>query len=203
MTQSAAGTAQEAPYDVAGGHEPEHGAAVVARTPWQLFWQRFREDKLALAGGVTIVIMVLLALTAPVFEHLTGHPFAQQYRDRYDAFGIPLGPDSEFWFGSDDLGRDLFVRVLYGARVSLKIALLATGFEVIIGVLVGLLSGYAGGKTDTVLSRLMDLVLSIPFLLLGISLAVSVGASQGLVIFIIVSSDGPTSRGSCAARCCR
>jgi peptide/nickel transport system permease protein len=167
------------------------GEAVVARSPRQLFWARFKEDKLAIAGGIAIILMILLALSAPLWAGITGHEFDTQYRDRLDAFGIPLGPDSQFWFGVDDLGRDLFVRMLYGARVSLRIAFIATGVEVVIGVLAGLLSGYRGGVLDIVLSRLMDLVLSIPFLLLGISLAISVGASEGLVIFIIAFFGWP------------
>jgi peptide/nickel transport system permease protein len=130
--------------------------------------------------------MVLLALSAGMFSnYVNHHPPDQLYRNRLDVFGIPLGPNGHFWFGSDDLGRDLFVRVLYGARVSLRVAFFATGLEVVIGVLAGLVTGFRRGVTDTVVSRLMDLVLSIPFLLLGIALAVSIGPSEGLVIIII------------------
>ncbi|HEX2236666.1 MAG TPA: ABC transporter permease [Actinomycetota bacterium] len=177
-------------YQVGGPPDAESGA-VVARSPRQLFWARFKEDKLAIAGGVAIVIMIALALTADLWANITGHPFDQLYKDRLDVFGIPTGPDSEFWFGADDLGRDLFVRMLYGARVSLRIAFIATGVEVVIGVLAGLFSGFRGGAIDVILSRIMDLVLSIPFLLLGIALAVAVGASEGLVIFIIVFFGWP------------
>jgi peptide/nickel transport system permease protein len=168
-----------------GGPPEGETAAVVARSPRQLFWARFKEDKLAIAGGVAIIVMILLAVTADLWANITGHPYDQLYRDRLDAFGIPLGPDPQFWFGADDLGRDLFVRLLYGARVSLRIAFIATGIEVVIGVLAGLVSGFRGGAVDIIISRIMDLVLSIPFLLLGIALAVAVGASEGLVIFII------------------
>jgi ABC-type dipeptide/oligopeptide/nickel transport system permease subunit len=178
-------------YGVGGPGPVLEGEAVKARSPRQLFWARFKEDKLAIAGGVAIVIMLLMALGAHVFSNIVGHPFSQQFRDRIDAFGIPLGPTSEFWFGNDDLGRDLFVRVLYGARVSLRVAFLATGIEVVLGVLAGLFAGFRGGVFDTVISRVMDLVLSIPFLLLGIALAVSLGASEALVIFIIAFFGWP------------
>jgi peptide/nickel transport system permease protein len=130
--------------------------------------------------------MVLMAILAGFWAHVVGHPFDKIYiRTRTDEFGIPLGPNSHFWFGSDDLGRDLFVRVLYGARVSLRVAFIATGFEMVIGVLAGLVTGFRRGWIDTVISRIMDLVLSIPFLLLGIALAVAVGPSEGLVVFLI------------------
>jgi peptide/nickel transport system permease protein len=152
---------------------------------------RFKEDKVAIAGGIAIIVMVLLALAAGLFSHLLHHPYDTIYRNRLDAFGIPLGPDHTFWFGSDDLGRDLFVRVLYGARVSLTIAFIATGFEVAIGVLAGLVTGFMKGWVDSAISRLMDLVLSVPFLLLGIALAVAIGPSEGMIVFIIVFFGWP------------
>lgn len=186
MVQSAAETTHGAPIGLG-----EPGAEVKARSPRQLFWSRLKEDKLALAGAAAIVIMITLAILAPLSAKITGHPFDTLYRNRTDFFGIPRGPTGQFWFGNDDLGRDLFVRVLYGARVSLAIALVATGIEVVLGVIAGLASGYAGGKLDTFLSRIMDLVLSIPFLLLGISLAVSLKPSVQLVIFIIAFFGWP------------
>jgi peptide/nickel transport system permease protein len=137
------------------------------------------------------VVMIALAISAPLWAHLTGHPYDHLYRNRLDNFGIPLGPNAHFWFGSDDLGRDLFVRMMYGARVSLRIAIIATSLEVGIGLLAGLTSGYLEGPLDTLLSRLMDLVLSIPFLLLAIALAVSIGASEALVIAIIALFGWP------------
>jgi peptide/nickel transport system permease protein len=165
------------------GNEP---AAIQARTPRRLFWMRFKQDRLAITGAVAIIIMVVMAATAGFWAHVTGHPYNLiDVRHRTDSFGIPLGPDRHYWFGSDDLGRDLFVRVLYGARVSLRIGFLATGVEMVIGVLVGLWAGYRRGWVDTVLSRVMDLVLSVPFLLLGIALAVAFGPSERLVIFLI------------------
>ena len=167
------------------------GEAVKAKSPGQLFWTRLKEDKLALAGGVAIILMLLLAAGAGIFANMVGHSPSQQFRDHLDAFGIPLGPTPTFWFGADDLGRDLFVRVLYGARVSLLIAFAATGIEVVIGVLAGLFAGYRGGAIDAIVSRIMDLVLSIPFLLLGIALAVALGASTWLVVFIIAFFGWP------------
>lgn len=186
--QSAGDLPVQPPLGIQGSQGPE----IAARSPRELFWARFKEDRLAIAGGISIVVMILLALSAGIWAgDVVHHPFDHLYRHRLDSFGIPLGPTRHFWFGSDDLGRDLFVRVLYGARVSLRIAFIATGLEVTVGVLAGLVSGYKGGWFDTTLSRLMDLVLSIPFLLLGIALAVAIGASEGLVIFIIAFFGWP------------
>jgi ABC-type dipeptide/oligopeptide/nickel transport system permease subunit len=184
VAQSASEFQGESPAPVGG---PPGGATVIeARSPRQLFWIRFKQDKLAIAGGIAIVLMVLLAISANLWAGITHHPYDKIFiRTRLDAFGIPLGPDNHFWFGSDDLGRDLFIRVLYGARVSLRVAFLATGFEMLVGVLAGLVTGFRRGWIDTVVSRIMDLVLSIPFLLLGIALAVAIGPSERLVIFLI------------------
>ena len=182
-----------------GGETPE-GIAVVARSPRQIFWARFRQDKLAIIGGVLVVLMIILALSAGIFASLIGHRYDEQFRAgggtlgvdlMLNEFGTPLGPNSEFWFGADDLGRDLFVRVLYGARTSLKIAILATGIELAIGVFLGILAGFRRGWIDTVVSRLVDLVLSIPLLLLGISLGIAVGGSETMVILLIAFFGWP------------
>jgi len=135
--------------------------------------------------------MIVAALAAGIAADIVGHDPNQQYRDMLNPFGTPLGPSSEFWFGADDLGRDLFVRVLYGARVSLAIAIVATGIEVVIGVLLGMLSGYLRGATDTVISRVIDVILSVPVLLLGIALGVSLGASISLVVALIAFFGWP------------
>ncbi len=176
---------------------------VIARSPRQLFWARFKQDKLAIFGAILVLLMVLMALTAGLWEkYVIHHPFDEQYQGSplpgggfeplmLSPFGTPLGPDKQFWFGADDIGRDLFVRVLYGARISLKIAILATGLELLIGVTIGMLAGFFKGWVDTLMSRFMDLILSIPFLLLGIALSVVLGGGQGLVIFLITFFGWP------------
>lgn len=172
--------------------DPEGPGAVKARTPRQIFWDRFKDDKLAIAGGLMVIFMVIIALMAPIFEDLAGHSYKQQYRsEMLNEFGSPEGPNSEFWFGADDLGRDLFVRVFYGARVSLFIAIVATGIQIVVGVLLGMTAGFLKGWVDTLISRVIDLTLSIPALLLGISLGVVIGASKSLVIAIIAFFGWP------------
>jgi peptide/nickel transport system permease protein len=144
-----------------------------ARSSWELFRRRFRQDKAAMAGALTIVILVLLALTAPLFAKLTGHGPNDRFPDQMLTadIGLPKGPNKDFWFGGDSVGRDVFIRTLYGARTSLAVALVATGLAAIIGIALGMLAGYRGGKTDTFISRLVDIVLSLPVLLLAIGVA--------------------------------
>ena len=178
--------------DIIGGPAPAaQGPAVEARTPRQLFWQRFKQDKIAIFGGILVVFMLLVALLAPFAENVTGHGYAELFKDRTNAFGTPLGPNNEFFFGNDNLGRDVFVRTMFGARVSLKIAILATGIELVIGVLLGMLAGFGRGWVDTIISRLIDLILSIPFLLLGISLSIVLNGGEGLIVFIIAFFGWP------------
>jgi peptide/nickel transport system permease protein len=144
-----------------------------ARSSWELFRRRFRQDKAAMAGAVAIIVLVLLALTAPLFAKLTGHGPNDRFPDQMLTadIGLPKGPNKDFWFGGDSVGRDVFVRTLYGARTSLAVALIATGLAALIGISLGMIAGYRGGKTDTFISRLVDIVLSLPVLLLAIGVA--------------------------------
>jgi peptide/nickel transport system permease protein len=152
---------------------------VIGRSPWQLFWARFRRDKLALAGLVFIGILTALGLGAPLLAKLAGHgPNEALVLEGLNPIGVPKGPDGTFWFGADTAGRDLFVRVMYGARTSLIVALLATGISLVIGVTMGLIAGFYRGKLDTFISRVVDIVLSLPVLLLAIGLAAACGASR-------------------------
>ena len=126
-----------------------------------------------MAGAVAIIVLVLLALTAPLFAKLTGHGPNDRFPDQMLTadIGLPKGPNKDFWFGGDSVGRDVFVRTLYGARTSLAVALIATGLAALIGISLGMIAGYRGGKTDTFISRLVDIVLSLPVLLLAIGVA--------------------------------
>jgi peptide/nickel transport system permease protein len=152
------------------GGEPSK--QVVGLSPGKLFWRRFKKDRFALAGIVFIVIMIALALSAPAFAALTGHgPNQVDPQTALDqTYGLPVGPSSDYWFGADTAGGDLFVRVIYGARTSLTVALLSTGLSLLLGVTLGMMAGYYRGKIDTFISRLIDIVLSLPVLLLALGL---------------------------------
>jgi peptide/nickel transport system permease protein len=162
----------------------EPGLGVIGRSPWELFWRRFRRDRLALVGIVMIVLIILMAVLAPLLAKLVGHGPNQVFlREMTNEFGLPLGPNSSFWFGADKAGRDLFVRVMYGARTSLIVAFFATGMSLVIGVTVGLIAGFFRGKVDTVLSRTTDVVMSMPILLLAVGLVSACGASANGCLF--------------------
>ena len=150
---------------------------VEGRTPWQLFWRRFKRDKVALAGLVLIGLMILAALSAGFFaKNVVHHEDVNEfYFEMLDEYGLPMGPNAQFWFGADPSGRDLFLQVLYGARTSLIVAFFATGIEVIIGVSLGVIAGFFRGKVDTFISRMMDVVLSLPVLLLALGLVAACG----------------------------
>jgi peptide/nickel transport system permease protein len=151
---------------------PAEGVRVEARSSWQLFRIRFRKDKAAVFGAVVLAVLVVLALASPLLSKLTGHGPNELFDNMLTPdIGLPKGPNAHFWFGADGSGRDVFVRTMYGARTSLTVAIVATGLATVIGVVLGMLAGYRGGVTDTGISRLADIVLSMPILLFAIGLA--------------------------------
>ena len=178
--------------------------AVAGRSPRQLFWARFKKDRAALFGLAVIVFLIIIALAAPLISKIVGHgPNDLFTREMTDEFGLPKGPNSEFWFGADDSGRDLFVRVVYGARTSLLVALVATGIAVAVGTILGIAAGYFGGIIDTIISRTIDIILSMPVLLFAIGIAAACSATASgclgglvkpgrpVVIFIIAAFTWP------------
>src|SRR3954454_17752807 len=165
---------------------PEAAKRIEGRSPWKLAFERLRKDKAALISLIVIILIIGMAIFAPLFAHLTGHGVYEQYRDTgLSPDGLPVKPNSEFLLGTDDLGRDVLVRIAYGARISLIVGVLATALTVSIGTLVGLAAGYLGSVVDTVLARLIDIMLSLPFLLLAISLASVFQPSLTLVIVVL------------------
>jgi ABC-type dipeptide/oligopeptide/nickel transport system permease subunit len=183
----------EASEQALAGSAPGPGAEVSpaakkieGRSPWRLATQRLLHDKASMISLGVIAFIILVAIFAPVVAAITGHGANQQFPAPIgvNASGQPLGPSSQFWFGTDTLGRDVLVRIAYGARISLIVGVLASVISVGIGAIVGLAAGYFGGLTDTLLARLMDWLLAIPFLLLAISLVTVIG--PGLVVLLIV-----------------
>jgi peptide/nickel transport system permease protein len=162
----------------AGGGEA--AGSIAARSPLELFWRRLKSDKVALTALVFIVVLILTALLAPLIVKLFGGRSPNDQSTKYlDSFGTPTGPSSKNLFGVDTLGRDVFSRVLYGARVSLEVALLATAISVMIGVTVGMIAGFYRGWVDTILSRLIDVLLAFPILLLALGLAAACSFGNG------------------------
>src|ERR1700745_4092615 len=140
---------------------------ISARSPGALFWRRFRADRVAMVSAGFIVLLILVAIFAPLLVKLFGLPGPSvQNPNLTDAFGTPLGPSGAHPFGVDPLGEDVMSRVIYGSRVSLEVGIVGTFLSPIRGVSLGLVAGFYRGGVDTALSRFCDVVLSFPILLL-------------------------------------
>jgi peptide/nickel transport system permease protein len=190
---------------------------VEARGYWEQVWRRFKRDKVAIAGGVFIIFLVFVAfLGAPLAQHFLGHgpndinPISGP-GGGLDSNGLPVGPWSHvvhldangnphsqlYILGSDStLGRDEFLRILYGAQVSLEVGIGATFLSIFIGLILGAIAGFFGGWSDTVISRITEIVMAFPYLLFVIALASTVGnrvdnitfgfLGQGVVTLVLV-----------------
>jgi peptide/nickel transport system permease protein len=160
--------------------------AIEGRSQWHLTWRRLRSDRVAVASGIIILLMVILAIAAPLFAKLTGHGPTETFPNiGLSVNGEPVGPGHTFWLGSDEQGRDLFVRILYGARISLFVGIVTTAMATVAGVAIGLVAGYYGGWIDSVLARFIDSVLAFPYVVLALALAVVLGPSLPVVIGVI------------------
>jgi len=193
------------PIDVAtgpGGREPEPalsvpGKAIEGRSLGQIAWLRLRQDKVAMAGGIVVILLILIAIFGPL---LVQNP-TTYHSDLIDpVYSRPKGPFGGISlahpFGVEPVtGRDMLSRVVNGARVSLIIAFLATGLAVGIGVVMGVIAGYFGGWVDSVIARVMDIFLAFPLLVFAIALVGVIPSSAfglsgnglriGLLIFVI------------------
>jgi peptide/nickel transport system permease protein len=153
---------------------------IAARSPLELFWRRLRRDRVALVALGVIALVAIVAIAAPLVVKLFGaRPPHEQAGKYLDSFGTPTGPSGENLFGVDPLGRDVFSRVVYGARVSLEVAVIATALSVALGVVVGMVAGYYRGWVDTVLSRVIDVLLAFPILLLALGIGASCSLGNG------------------------
>ncbi len=145
-----------------------------------LFWERLRSDRIAMAAFVFLLIVILSALFAGPITSLVAHPPNAQYPDRLDQlFGTPTGPSRDFILGVDTVGSDIFSRVLYGARVSLTVAIVGTGIALVIGATLGIIAGYYRGIVDTIISRTVDVFLAFPLLLLALGVASACSLGNG------------------------
>jgi peptide/nickel transport system permease protein len=172
-----------APLEVEPGSsaaEPESVLAGVGkiegRSLWQISWIRLKRDKVAIAGGIFVIFLILVAIFAPLICKLVGvtpNDFHQELVD--PSLQTPIGKwNGISWdhpFGIEPVnGRDIFARIVYGARISLLIAFLATLLAVTIGTVMGIIAGYFGGVVDTLISRLMDIFLAFPLVLFALAL---------------------------------
>jgi peptide/nickel transport system permease protein len=152
-------------------------------SPARRAWRRLLKRKGAVAGLVVIVLFILLALFAPLISPYD--PIATSWSL------VRKPPSALHWFGTDDLGRDILVRVIYGARASLMAGAISVGIALGVGVPLGLLSGYRGGFIDALISRITDAMLACPFLILAIALSAFLGPSLGNAMIAIGITTTP------------
>jgi peptide/nickel transport system permease protein len=152
------------------------------RTTWQEVWLRFRRDKFALIGLAVIIILILVALLAP---WIAPHDPTKQFDEGLTTKGMPVGPSGKFWLGTDELGRDLLSRLMYGARVSLVIGVLANGFALVLGVIFGLTAGFFRGWVETLIMRATDVMMAFPIYLFAVALVSVLKPSLWILVLVI------------------
>lgn len=173
--------------------------AIVGRSPLSIAWRRLRQDKVALGGGVVIVLLVLVAVFAGVISAIYGQNFKTLHNTPPDSLLDPLtsmpqgslgGVSAKHWLGVTPVnGQDIFTLLMYGARTSLFVSVLATALSLVLGITLGVIAGFYRGIADNLISRVMDVLLSFPTLLLSISLisvASYISTSDALRVSIII-----------------
>jgi peptide/nickel transport system permease protein len=200
LTPSVGSAVLDADLAPAGGEGVETLSGVRARGHWELAWRRLRRDKLALAGGVFFIALFFIAFAgAPVASHLLGHgPNEPFFVGGLDSSGLPAGvwthvagtaangstSSQLFILGADStLPRDEFLRILYGAQVSLEVSVGATFLSIALGMLLGAIAGFYRGWVDTIISRMVEMTMAFPYLLFVIALAGTVGTHLNTVTF--------------------
>lgn len=144
---------------------------------WRAIWRRFRRHRFAMAGGAIMLLFITISLLADVLA-----PEGYDVQDLFNRYKLP---SSEHWLGTDDLGRDIVTRLIYGGRVSLTVGIVATVLATVIGVVVGAISGYLGGLIETVLMRLADIMLSLPALPILIILSAALGPGLQTIVIVL------------------
>ncbi|MCF4151099.1 ABC transporter permease [Dethiosulfovibrio sp. F2B] len=151
------------------------------KNPWAEVFRRLKKNRLAMIG---LFVVVVLALTAIFADFIA--PYTYEEQDLMAAFE---SPSATHWFGTDEFGRDIFSRIVYGSRISLQVGFVAVSFSILVGGFLGALAGYYGGRIDNVIMRFMDVLFSVPQLLLAISVAASLGPGLfNLMIAVGISS---------------
>ena len=160
-----------------GGGVSDVADLAAARPLRKDVWRRFKRNRLAMLGLFLLIVLVLAAVFAPLIA-----PHSITYRDSGQ---FRKGPSADHWFGTDTIGRDVFSRVVFGARVSLKIGISATLIALTIGLLLGSVAGFFGGLLETLIMRITDVFLSIPYIVLAVAVASVFGRSVNTVILVL------------------
>ena len=153
------------------------------RSQIKSIWFRFKKNKLAMAGLILLMILIALAIMAPLFADYEKEAITQNMQERLQT------PNKKHILGTDQYGRDVFARLIFGARVSLAIGLLSVVISLLIGATIGSVAGYYGGQVDNVLMRIMDVFLAIPQILMAISIVAALGPGIiNMLIAMVISS---------------
>lgn len=153
------------------------------RSQMKSIWFRFKKNKLAMLGLVLLVFLIVIAIFAPLFADYEKDAINQNMEERLQS------PNKKHIFGTDQYGRDVFARVIFGARVSLSVGLITIAISLTIGAIIGSVAGYYGGRIDNVLMRIMDVFLAIPQMLMAISIVAALGPGIfNLLIAMSISS---------------
>jgi glutathione transport system permease protein len=155
------------------------------RTPWSEFWRKFKRQKVALIAGIFVLLLVIVAVAAPWIV-----PFDAETFFDYDA--LNARPSWRHWFGVDALGRDIFSRILMGARISLAAGFLSVAVGAIVGTLLGLIAGYKEGWWDRIIMRICDVLFAFPGILLAIAIVAILGGGMSNVIAAVAIFSVPT-----------
>jgi oligopeptide transport system permease protein len=159
----------------------DHAAAASGRSLWQLAWRRLRRNRAAVGAAIVLGFIGLMVLFGPL---LSPHGYAEPHWDR---ISDPPALATAHYFGTDSIGRDLFVRTMHGGRISLMVGLIATGVALLIGVAWGAIAGFVGGRVDNLMMRIVDILYALPFMFLVILLMVVFGRNI-LLIFVAIGS---------------
>ena len=171
----------------------EEGKVIEGRSPLRLAFDRLKRDRGSMISLGVIGVIILVAICAPLFAKITGHGPNEQYYGpdaKNPVTTLPVGPNRHFWLGADNLGRDVLVRIAYGTRISLEVGLGATALTIVVGLIFGLLAGYFGGIIDTVIARIIDVVLAVPYLLFAVALVAVIGHVGVVLLIVILASFG-------------
>jgi peptide/nickel transport system permease protein len=155
---------------------------------WRGAWQRLRRNPTAIVGALIVLTFVVIAIIAPLLTPY--EPASTQWSNQVTPTSVP-GPSAEHWFGLDRFGSDLYTQMLFGARQSLVYGVVATAIGLSVGTFLGVLAGGLGGKVDTLIMRVVDIMLSIPSLLLAVSIAAVLGQNAYSIMIAIGVAQVP------------
>ncbi len=159
------------------------GEVLRSRSLTQLAIARFLRNRVAVAATLIVTVMIFMATFAPIFELMTG--YQMEFQDRNFYSGKAPDWEANHYFGTDQNGRDIFVRTMFGMRISMLVALVAASVALVIGVGYGAISGLAGGLTDTIMMRILDLLISYPLTLIAV-IALAYFGRNIFIVFIII-----------------